>query len=185
MLGGDVSGVLKGRISLVPTNFSSPKSFSYTQFQDFYFSLQSIMCVFSEGCLEIINICASFCSLCKYFTISMHTSQSKRTCWNPMDGLGEAEREQRNALDGQHTNLQRPLCSCKECRPPHLSHSYCLRGFLYMCVCIYYLFIHERHSERGRDTGRGRTRLPLGSPMWDSILRPWNHALGKRQTLNL
>ena len=25
-------------------------------------------------------------------------------------------------------------------------------------------FIHERHTERGRDIGRGRTRLPVGSP---------------------
>ena len=34
-----------------------------------------------------------------------------------------------------------------------------------------YLFIHERHRlrERGRDIGRGRSRLLTGSPMWDSI----------------
>ena len=31
------------------------------------------------------------------------------------------------------------------------------------------LFIHERHRVRGRDTGRGRSRLPVGSPMWDLI----------------
>ena len=35
------------------------------------------------------------------------------------------------------------------------------------------LFIHERHTERGRDIGRGRrSRLHAGSPMWDSILDP-------------
>ena len=34
------------------------------------------------------------------------------------------------------------------------------------------LFIHEGHRERGRDTGRGRSRLPTGSPMWDSIPGP-------------
>ena len=28
----------------------------------------------------------------------------------------------------------------------------------------FYLFIHERHTERGRDTGQGRTRLPAGEP---------------------
>ena len=33
----------------------------------------------------------------------------------------------------------------------------------------FYLFMHERHRERGRDTGRGRNGLPVGSPMWDSI----------------
>ena len=37
---------------------------------------------------------------------------------------------------------------------------------------IFYLFIHERHTERGRDTDRGRSRLPAGSPMWDLILGP-------------
>ena len=37
---------------------------------------------------------------------------------------------------------------------------------------IFYLFIHERPTERGRDTGRGRSRLPAGSPMWDSIPGP-------------
>ncbi|XP_022277081.1 protein C1orf43 homolog isoform X2 [Canis lupus baileyi] len=34
------------------------------------------------------------------------------------------------------------------------------------------LFIHKRHRERGRDIGRGRSRLPAGSPMWDLILDP-------------
>ena len=36
----------------------------------------------------------------------------------------------------------------------------------------FYLFIHERHTERGRDTGRGRSRLRAGSPMQDSIQDP-------------
>ena len=40
-----------------------------------------------------------------------------------------------------------------------------------------YLFIHGRHRERGRDTGRGRSRLLAGSPMWDSIPGPRDHAL--------
>ena len=29
-----------------------------------------------------------------------------------------------------------------------------------------------RDTERGRDVGRGKNRLPAGSPMWDSIPRP-------------
>ena len=33
----------------------------------------------------------------------------------------------------------------------------------------FYLFSHERHTERGRDIGRGRSRLPAGSPMRDLI----------------
>ena len=48
----------------------------------------------------------------------------------------------------------------------------------------FYLFIHERHRERGRDTGRGRSRLPVGSPMRDSIPGPKDHALSRSQTLN-
>ena len=47
-----------------------------------------------------------------------------------------------------------------------------------------YLFIHERHRERGRDIGRGRNRLLEGSPVWDSILVLWDHTLSWRQTLN-
>ena len=47
-----------------------------------------------------------------------------------------------------------------------------------------YLFIDERHREWARDTGRGRSRLPAGSPMWDSILDPGDHDLSERQTLN-
>ena len=46
------------------------------------------------------------------------------------------------------------------------------------------LFIHERHTERGRDTGRGRSRPHAGSLMWDSIPGPHDHALSQRQVLN-
>ena len=41
-----------------------------------------------------------------------------------------------------------------------------------------------RDRERGRDTGRGRSRLHAGSPMKDSILGLWDHALSLRQMLN-
>ena len=44
--------------------------------------------------------------------------------------------------------------------------------------------IHERHRERGSYIGRGRSRLPVGSPMQDSIPGPWDHALNQRQMLN-
>ena len=42
----------------------------------------------------------------------------------------------------------------------------------------FYSFIHERHTERGRDIGRGRrSRLHAESLMWDSIqdsgITPW------------
>ena len=37
--------------------------------------------------------------------------------------------------------------------------------------------MRDRDTERGRDTGRGRSRLPAGSPMCNSIPGPWDQAL--------
>ena len=45
----------------------------------------------------------------------------------------------------------------------------------------FYLFVHERHRERGRNTGRGRSRLPVGSLMWDSIPGLQDHTLSRKQ----
>ena len=45
-----------------------------------------------------------------------------------------------------------------------------------------YLFI--RDTQRGRDTGRRRSRLHVGSLMWDSISGLQDHALGRRQAPN-
>ena len=44
-----------------------------------------------------------------------------------------------------------------------------------------YLIIHERHTERGRDMGRERSRLLVRSLMQNSILGPWDHDLSQRQ----
>ena len=47
--------------------------------------------------------------------------------------------------------------------------------------------MRERYRERGRNTGRGRSRLHAGSQMWDLIsprtpkITPW--AKGRRQIL--
>ena len=41
-----------------------------------------------------------------------------------------------------------------------------------------------RDLERGRDTGKGRSRLPAGSPMWDSVPRPRDQDLSQRLMLN-
>ena len=46
-----------------------------------------------------------------------------------------------------------------------------------------YLFIRDR--ERGRDTGRGRSRLPAGSPMPDSIPGLQGQALGAKPLSHL
>ena len=63
-----------------------------------------------------------------------------------------------------------------------------------MCVCVYayvcvgffldFIYLFMRDTETGQDTGRGRSRLPLGSLMWDSIPEPWVHILSRKQTLN-
>ena len=39
-----------------------------------------------------------------------------------------------------------------------------------------------RDTERGRGLGRGRSRLPLGSLMWDLIPGPQDHNLSQRHT---
>ena len=41
-----------------------------------------------------------------------------------------------------------------------------------------------RDTERGRDTGRGRSRFHAGSPTWDSIPCRQDPALGQRQAPN-
>ena len=49
----------------------------------------------------------------------------------------------------------------------------------------YFIYlIHERHREKGRDTGRGRSRLHAGSPMWDSNPGTQDHTLDQREALN-
>ena len=53
-----------------------------------------------------------------------------------------------------------------------------LRKEAFFFFLRFYLFIHERHTHRGRDTGRGRSRLHAGSPMWDLIPGLQDHALG-------
>ena len=59
--------------------------------------------------------------------------------------------------------------------------------FLFCFVLRFYFFIHERHTERETETeiyGRRRSRLPVGSPMRDSIPGPWDHDLSQRQMLH-
>ena len=48
---------------------------------------------------------------------------------------------------------------------------------------IIYLFVRD-NRERGRDTGRRRSRLPVGSQIWDSIPGPWDHNPSQRQTFS-
>ena len=48
----------------------------------------------------------------------------------------------------------------------------------------FYLFIYERHTERGGDIGRGRSRPPAGSPIQDLIPELRDHNVSQRQMLN-
>ena len=56
--------------------------------------------------------------------------------------------------------------------------------FQLLFLKIFYLFIHYRHTERGRDIGRRRSRLPEETPMWNSIPGLWDHDASQRQMLN-
>ena len=49
--------------------------------------------------------------------------------------------------------------------------------FFFFLKIFIYLFIHER----GRDIGRGRSRLLEGSLMQDSIQELWDHTMSQRQ----
>ena len=42
----------------------------------------------------------------------------------------------------------------------------------------FYLFMIDTERERGRDTGRGSSRLHARSPMWDLIPGLQDHTLG-------
>ena len=44
--------------------------------------------------------------------------------------------------------------------------------------------MRDAERKRGRDTGRGKSRIHAGSPMWDSIPELWDHDLSQRQMLN-
>ena len=58
--------------------------------------------------------------------------------------------------------------------------------FLFYFILFYFIlfYLFMRNTEKGRDIGRERSRLPTGSLMWDIIPRPWDHDLNQRQTFN-
>ena len=64
-----------------------------------------------------------------------------------------------------------PVCSASAKHLYHTVSGPFLKDFIY-------LFMRHREKERGRDTGRGRSRLHAGSLARDSILGLQNQALG-------
>ena len=68
----------------------------------------------------------------------------------------------------------RPKAGAKQLRHP---------GIPLFSFFFFKIFISLFMRERGRDTGRGRSRLHAGSPTWDSwdsISGPQDHTLGQR-----
>ena len=59
-------------------------------------------------------------------------------------------------------------------------------GRVYAVLFIFkdFICLFMRDTERGRDVGRGRSRLHAGSLMQDSIQGLQDHALSQRQMLN-
>ena len=57
--------------------------------------------------------------------------------------------------------------------------------FPFFCFLKKRFYLFMRDTDRGRDPGRGRSRLHAGSPARDSIPEPGGHALGRRQMLHL
>ena len=59
-----------------------------------------------------------------------------------------------------------------------------LQKWYYFILFYKILSIYSWEAQRERQRHRGRSRLPVGSPMWDLIPGPWDHDLSQRQTLN-
>ena len=53
---------------------------------------------------------------------------------------------------------------------------------MYFLIAFIYLFMRDTERERGRDTDRGRSRLPAGSPMRDLIPIPESRPEPKEDT---
>ena len=57
-------------------------------------------------------------------------------------------------------------------------------SFFFLFKIFIYLFMRDTEGERGRDTGRGRSRLHAGSLTWDLIPGLQDHYLSQRQMSN-
>ena len=107
--------------------------------------------------------------------------------------MRDPEREAETQAEGEAGSMQGAQCGTQSwdsrirpwaegtrstTEPPRHPHS----NFIFFLR--FYLFIHERHRKRGRDTGRGRNRLHVGSRTRDLIPGLKDQALGWRQVLN-
>ena len=66
-----------------------------------------------------------------------------------------------------------------------LGRSQIMQGFVGQAKDFFFLkILFMRDRERGRETGRGRSRLHAGSLMWDLIPGLQDQAMGRRQAPN-
>ena len=56
-------------------------------------------------------------------------------------------------------------------------------GGIYLTFLNFLIYLFMRDTERGRDTGREKSRLPARSGMWDLIPGPQDLDLSQRQML--
>ena len=79
---------------------------------------------------------------------------------------------------GTSGSRPRPKADAQPLSHPGVPHSF------FFFKDFIYLLMRDTERERGGDTGRGRSRLPVGSLMQNSIPGPRDHDLSQKQTLN-
>ena len=68
--------------------------------------------------------------------------------------------------------------------PQLLNGRYVPRGSVPFKKKIFFIYLFMRDTEIEAETGKGRSRLPPGSPMQDLIPGPQDYDLTQRQMLN-
>ena len=100
----------------------------------------------------------------------------------------EREREAETQAEGEAGFMQGARCGTPS-RVPRITpqaaggakplrHQGCPGSQFFVFFVLFCFYDSHRVRERGRDTGRGRSRLHAGSPMWDSIQGLQDHTLG-------
>ena len=79
-----------------------------------------------------------------------------------------------------HQLVSFSILFCSNCFSVSYFRSFAVGTSLSLSLSLFvkdctYLF--KRDTEGEGDIGRGRSRLSVGNPMWDSILGLWDHAL--------